>query len=215
MQKTVQKEKTEPFISFEGGEGAGKTTQICKLEELYKSQGRSVLVTREPGGGPHADKIRSLLLSVEMKGMVALAELFLYEASRAQHVAAVIVPALQAKTLVLCDRFSDSSLVYQGIARNLGEELVDRLNTIATDNLKPDLTFIFDLDPLLGLKRLASRSLDRMEQERLQFHQDVRKGYQKLAQEEPLRCHKLDANQSPEKIHEEICVVLRKRKFLL
>jgi len=198
------------FLTFEGGEGGGKTTQIAKLAHALEAQGRSVTVTREPGGSQIANRIRSLLLDPKMKGLVPLAELFLYEASRAQHLHDTIRPALEAGHIVICDRFADSSLVYQGAARGLNGKLVRELNRIATSGLRPDRTFVLDLDPRIGLARVGSRGiLDRIEKEALSFHQAVRAGFRRLAREEPRRVKLIDASRSRDDIHAAIVRHLR------
>jgi dTMP kinase len=193
------------FLTFEGGEGAGKTTQIARLAHALEAQGRTVTVTREPGGSRIANRIRSLLLDPKMKGLVPLAELFLYEASRAQHLHDTIRPALEAGHVVICDRFADSSVVYQGVARGLKAPLVRELNRLATAGLKPDRTLVLDLDPRIGLARVGSRGiLDRIEKEALSFHQAVRAGFRRLAKEEPRRVRLIDASRSRDDIHEAI-----------
>jgi len=203
------------FITFEGGEGVGKTTQIARLAQIFEKQGHRVIVTREPGGSNTANRIRSLLLDAKMKGLVPLAELFLYEASRAQHVQEVILPALKSGHIVICDRFADSSSVYQGVGRKLAPNLVTKLNKIATNGLQPTLTFVLDLNPQIGLARVGARGiLDRIEKETLSFHLAVRNGFKKLAKQEPKRCILINASQSRDEIHENIITVLRKRKFL-
>jgi dTMP kinase len=207
-----RKAKKGLFLTFEGGEGTGKTTQIARLAKAMEAQGRRVVVTREPGGSHIANQIRSLLLDQKMKGLVPLAELFLYEASRAQHVKDVIAPALKDGKVVICDRYTDSSIVYQGAARGLPAKLVELLNGIATGGVFPQLTFFLDLDPRIGLARVGSRGiLDRMEKEALSFHQAVRKGYRKLAQLEPKRFRVVDASKSRDEIHETIMQQLEKR----
>jgi dTMP kinase len=206
-----RKAKRGIFITFEGGEGVGKTTQIAKLAHAFEAAGRSVVVTREPGGSQIANRIRSLLLDPKMEGLVPLAELFLYEASRAQHVADIIRPALSAGKVVICDRFADSSVVYQGAARGIAGTLVTKLNQIATAGLKPQLTFFLDLDPRIGLARVGARGiLDRMEKEALSFHQAVRKGYRALAKKEPRRFRVINAADSRDRIHENILDALGK-----
>ncbi|MGZ3710568.1 MAG: dTMP kinase [Bdellovibrionota bacterium] len=193
------------FITFEGGEGVGKTTQIAKLAQAFEAKGHRVVVTREPGGSKIANRIRSLLLDPEMKGLVSLAELLLYEASRAQHVAEVIRPALELGKVVICDRFADSSVVYQGAARGISGALVEKLNAVATGGLKPNITFVLDLDPRIGLARVGARGiLDRMEKEALSFHKAVRKGYKNLLKREPRRCRRINAAESRDRIHEHI-----------
>jgi dTMP kinase len=203
------------FLTFEGGEGGGKSTQIRLLEKAYLATGREIIVTREPGGNPIADRIRDLLLSKELNGVVPLAELFLYQASRAQHVAELIEPALARGAIVICDRFADSSVVYQGVGRGLGKALVAKLNTIACQGRKPDLTFILDLDPRVGLVRVGKRAeLDRIESEKISFHQAVRRGFLALAKAEPRRCRVLDARLEPQILAQEIEKTLRRRGLL-
>lgn len=205
------KTKAGIFLTFEGGEGAGKTTQIAKLAKAFESSGRRVVVTREPGGSQIANRIRSLLLDPKNDGLVPLAELFLYEASRAQHVQDVIAPALKAGQVVICDRFTDSSIVYQGAARGLDANLVRELNGYATGGLKPRLTFVLDLDPRIGLARVGARGiLDRMEKEALAFHRSVRNGYLALAKAEPKRFRVIDASRSRDQMHEAILEALEK-----
>lgn len=200
-----RKAKTGLFLSFEGGEGAGKTTQIAKLAHALEASGHTVVVTREPGGSQIANRIRSLLLDPKMKGLVSLAELFLYEASRAQHVHDTILPALEKGHTVICDRFADSSVVYQGVARGLKAPLVATLNKIATGGIKPHRTLVLDLDPRIGLARVGSRGiLDRIEKEALSFHEAVRKGFRRLAKAEPRRVRLIDASRSRDDIHEQI-----------
>jgi dTMP kinase len=197
------------FVSFEGGEGVGKTTQIARLAKTFEADGRKVTVTREPGGSQIANRIRSILLDPKNKGLVPLAELFLYEASRAQHVSDVIQPALAAGHVVICDRFADSSIVYQGVARGLAADFVHKLNQIATGGLAPDVTLVLDLDPRIGLARVGSRGiLDRMEQEALSFHQAVRAGFLALAKKNRRRCRVIDASRSRDSIHEQIIEAL-------
>ncbi len=196
------KAKAGLFVTFEGGEGAGKTTQIARLARAFEAQGRRVIVTREPGGSHIANRIRSLILDPKMKGIVPLAELFLYEASRAQHVRDVVKPALAAGHVVICDRYVDSSVVYQGAGRGLEAPRVKRLNDLATGGLYPQLTLLLDLDPRIGLARVGTRGiLDRMEKEALSFHQAVRAGFLALAKKERRRFRVIDASLSRDQIH--------------
>ncbi|HVP57076.1 MAG TPA: dTMP kinase [bacterium] len=181
------------FITLEGIEGSGKSTQAAKLRDFLVARGLDVVVTREPGGSPIAEKIRKILLDPSNKKMVPLAELFLYEASRTQHVAEIIAPALRAGKCVVCDRFFDASTAYQGAARGIDTAAVERLNLLATGGLVPDLTIVLDLDPETGLKRLG-RSPDRLESESLEFHRRVRRGYLELAAREPGRVKVVDAS---------------------
>jgi dTMP kinase len=188
------------FITFEGGEGSGKTTQLKALLTHLRSLDRDVLETRDPGGTAIGNQVRGLLLDGENARMAALAELFLYEASRVQLVQEVIRPALAADRIVLCDRFTDSTVAYQGYGRGLDRDLIGRLNHLAANGLRPDLTLLLDLDPAVGLARVSKRLTDshlrrdRLEDERLEFHQRVQAGYRALAAEEPGRLMVLDAS---------------------
>ncbi len=187
------------FITFEGGEGSGKTTQLKALLAHVHALHGAAVQTRDPGGTAIGNQVRELLLNGDNVRMSALAELFLYEASRAQLVREVIRPALAAGRVVLCDRFTDSTFAYQGYGRGLDLDLVERLNAVAADGLRPDLTFLLDLDPAAGLARAAERlahprqARDRLEGEVLEFHQRVRAGYRALAAREPDRVVVLDA----------------------
>jgi dTMP kinase len=181
------------FITLEGIEGSGKSTQAARLRDHLQARGLDVVVTREPGGSPIAEKIRKILLDPSNKKMVPLAELFLYEASRTQHVAEIIAPALEAGKCVICDRFFDASTAYQGSARGIDTGAVERLNLLATGGIKPDLTIVLDLPADAGLKRLG-RSLDRLESESLEFHRRVREGYLRIAAGDPERVKVVDAS---------------------
>jgi dTMP kinase len=189
------------FITFEGGEGSGKTTQLTALVTHLRSLREDPIQTRDPGGTAIGNQVRELLLNRENVRMSSLAELFLYEASRAQLVQEVIRPALAAGRIVLCDRFTDSTVAYQGYGRGLDLDLVERLNAVAADGLRPDVTFFLDLDPVVGLARAAERRAqprqrrDRLEDEVLEFHQRVQTGYRALAAREPERVVILDAAQ--------------------
>jgi dTMP kinase len=185
------------FITLEGIEGSGKTTQIELLKELLTANGFEVLLTREPGGSPIGEKIRHILLDTANAAMEPLTELFLYEASRTQHVEEVIGPALKAGKAVLCDRFYDASTAYQGYARGIGAASVADLNLVATGGQKPDLTIVLDLPVSDGLRRLG-QSLDRIEGEEATFHEKVRRGYLEIAKTEPARVKVVDASGSPE-----------------
>lgn len=176
------------FITFEGIEGCGKSTQLARLAELLQGSGHRVRTTREPGGCPIADAVRRILLDSANHAMDCRSELLLYAAARAQHVAEVIRPALAAGEIVLCDRFSDATLAYQGYGRGLALALIEDLNRIATDGLVPDLTLLLDFPVETGLARARSRNSDRsgpdegrFEEESLAFHDRVRAGYLTLA----------------------------------
>ncbi len=185
------------FISFEGSEGGGKTTQAYILAESLRSAGYDVLTTREPGGTPLGTSIRELLMHAkEGHGMCPETELLLFAADRAQHVREVIAPALSAGKIVLCDRYCDSTTVYQGVARALAPEQVAWINAFATQGTLPDLTFVLDLPAADGLARARSQTgtkPDRMEQEALSFYRKVRQGFLDLAQAEPARFRVIDA----------------------
>jgi dTMP kinase len=188
------------LISFEGGEGAGKTTLIERVHQELSVRGLQVVKTREPGGSELAEKIRALLLQNHQEAISADAEVLLFLAARAQHLHVLIRPALEAGKIVLCDRFNDSTVAYQGIARGLGKERVAQMCTWVSGNVTPALTLYLDIDPTLGLARAkqASGTVDRMEAEKLSFHQKVRDAFQQLAQENPARIKALSAQESPD-----------------
>jgi dTMP kinase len=196
------------FISFEGGEGCGKSTQIRLLSERLQAAGHSVLQTREPGGTPLGEAIRNLLQhDAAGEGMAPEAELLLFTASRAQLSRACIQPALDAGQVVLCDRFMDSTTVYQGVARQIDSASVSTINQFAVGDTRPALTILIDLPPEIGLARVRARSggeLDRMEQEAIEFFEAVRAGYLKLAESEPERFLVLDGSQSVEALQAQI-----------
>lgn len=182
------------FITFEGVEGCGKTTQIKLLSNFLETKGICTVLTREPGGCPIADKIRAILLDAENGSLSPLSELMLYAASRAQHVGEVIAPALKEGKIVLCDRFCDATVAYQSFGRGLDRSLIDMLNNHACQGVTPNLTVLVDCDPQIGLKRARQRiettngpREERFELEALPFHERVRSGYQQLASEQPDR----------------------------
>lgn len=179
------------FIAFEGGEGAGKSTQEGMLAESLVARGHSVVRTREPGGTPAGEQIRHVLLSPDFDGLDPRAEALLFAASRGEHVARVIRPALQRGDVVICDRYIDSSVAYQGYGRELGPDRVRDLSLWATGGLLPDLTVVLDVDPEIGLARFAQR--DRLEAEPLEYHRAVRAAFLALAEAEPDRYLVLDA----------------------
>lgn len=192
------------FITFEGIEGAGKSTQIRLLEKALKVQKFSVVITREPGGSIIGNQIRKILLDPKNKKLTPLTELLLYEADRAQHVEEIITPALIEKKIVISDRYMDASTVYQGVARKLDDALVAKLNRIATRLLLPDLTIVLDCPPKEGFHRLKKRKLDRIEKEKLSFHEEIRRGYLELAKEFPRRVKVINGLQDPKRIHKQI-----------
>lgn len=191
------------FISFEGTEGVGKTTLIRKLFQYYQDQGEQVVLTREPGGTPLAEQIRSVLLKVDYtEKMCPDTELLLIYAARAQHLNQVILPALNAGKMVLCDRFTDASYAYQCAGRGLSKTTLELLNQNFVSRM-PDMTFWLDAPIELGMSRARDRGeLDRFEQEKISFFEQVRTGYQELYQKFPERIKKLDATQSPEQVFE-------------
>lgn len=198
------------FITFEGPEGSGKSTQARQLKETLEKRGYPVVLTREPGGTPVGDAIREILLNPDFSSMEPLAELFLYEASRNQHVNEVIRPALERDTIVLSDRYQDASIVYQGVARNLDPDLVNSLNELATEALNPDLTFILDVETQNGLKQARGTDDkydckgDRIEQESSEFHETVRQAYRELSEQEPERCKLIPRSGDVNEVHEVI-----------
>ena len=190
------------FITFEGIDLCGKTTQAKLLVAHLKDKGFDVLLTREPGGPGISEKIRQILLNPENHAMTSMAELLLYEASRAQHTEELIRPALSDGKLVICDRFGDASFAYQGHGRRLGGELVRRLNDMATGGLSPDLTIVLDLPPEEAARRAEGKDwqADRLEGEKIDFHRRVREGYLRLAEEEPERVRVIDGRGPVEQI---------------
>jgi dTMP kinase len=188
------------FISFEGTEGVGKTTLIRRIFEYLQTQGQDVVLTREPGGTPMAEKIRNLLLSVDEEPMANDTELLLMYAARAQHVQQVIAPALAAGKTVLCDRFTDASFAYQCAGRGLSAEKLALLNDHFV-SIMPQLTFWLDAPTELGMSRARARgALDRFEQEKAIFFEKVRAGYADLHQQQPARIKRLDATQSADQV---------------
>lgn len=190
------------FVTLEGGDGSGKTTQIRALESYLSSLGKPCLVTREPGGTELGAMLRRVLLEAGGAPIAPSSELFLYLADRAQHVAEVIRPAIAAGKIVLCDRFTDSTLAYQGYGRGLDLGLLRQFNSVADDGTRPDLTLLLDCSIEVGLGRTASRQAqaqddapkeDRFEREKLEFHEKVRAGFLDLARQEPGRFRVIDA----------------------
>ncbi len=200
------------FISFEGGEGSGKSTQIRKLAALLSRQGREVILTREPGGTPLGEAARSIILDPAFDPD-GLTELFLLEASRHDHVESLIRPALDSGAVVLADRFADSSTVYQGRVRGLDENMVRQLNHWATGGLKPHRTLIFDLDPEEGVARALGRNADsggndRLDEEPMEFHRMIRRAFLDLAAGEPERFRIVDASGDEDRVFERVLAML-------
>ncbi|MBC8104244.1 MAG: dTMP kinase [Cytophagales bacterium] len=193
------------FLTFEGPDGGGKTTQITRLAERLTVQGYTVTRTREPGGDLVGEKVRDLLLH----GAVSPeAELLLFAAARAQNVEAVVRPALEAGHVVLCDRFTDSTIAYQGYGRGLPLDLIARLNAFATRGLMPDKTFLLDLPPATGLSRQRASEQDRLDRETLDFHQRVRSGFLETVKADPDRIAVLDASRPALDIADRLWAIL-------
>ena len=196
------------FITFEGIEGSGKSTQLKLLSGYLKAKGLSVLTTEEPGGTKIGLKVREILLAPE-NSMNPLTELLLYNTSRAQHVREVIYPALMQGTVVICDRFFDSTVAYQGHARGIDMAVIKTLNEIAAPDLKPFITFLLDMDVEEGLRRnVKARKRDRLELETVEFHKRVQEGYFEIAKEEPERVKIINASGSTEEVHKRIIEAL-------
>ena len=206
------------FITFEGIEGSGKSTQMEMAAEYLEREGREVVSVREPGGTPLGERIRALLLTKEEEVIEPWSELLLYEACRAELVAKVIAPALKAGKVVLCDRFTDSTIAYQGYARGLAKEVIANLNGVAAQGLTPDMTILVDCPVEVGLgralKRTAERAADgratedRFEQEAVAFHERVRAGFLGLAAEDPGRVKVVDGAAEIPVIHKDICGII-------
>ncbi|MEO0084671.1 MAG: dTMP kinase [candidate division WOR-3 bacterium] len=192
------------LIAFEGIEGSGKTTQAELLYNYLKEKSIPCLFSREPGGTPIGESIRAILLDPKNKQMHAKTELLLYLANRCQHTYEKIIPALRAGMVIIIDRFSDSSLAYQGKGRDLTFKVVSRLNKFATFGVKPDLVILLDVPVAVGLARTQNKELDRLEQETLKFHEKVRQGYWQLAKRAPKRIKIFDGTQPVEKIQSAI-----------
>ena len=199
------------FITFEGTDGAGKTTQIQRLKADLRQTGYDVCLTREPGGTPISEQIRDMLLNPDHSEMAATTELLLYAASRAQHVSEVIKPALEGGKVVISSRFADAMVVYQGYGRGLDLERINHLNRIATDGVTPDVTFVLDLPVEIGLQRVQNSrgGLDRLEREKIEFHRRLREGYQILAKQEPQRLKIIDSQVNSEQVYAQIQAIIQ------
>lgn len=194
------------FITFEGPDGCGKTTQMKLLAEYLEKKGEEVVLTREPGGKGLGEKVREILLNYD--GEVSdRCESFLFLADRAQNIDIIVNPAVKAGKIVLCDRHIDSTVAYQGYGRGLDIERINMLNNLATNGKKPDLTFVFDVDVETSMKRVGKEK-DRMESAGIDFHNRVRQGYLELAKQEPNRIKVIDATKSIEEIHDEVIKIL-------
>ena len=207
------------FISLEGDDGAGKTTAARNIKNELEKMGLEVVYTREPGGSPIAEQIRQILLDPANKAMDAKTEAVLYAASRNQHVKDTILPALQEGKIVLCDRFLDSSIAYQGYGRKLGADRIEHLNDFVLEGLRPDLTLFFEVSDETGHKRMVSRGdMNRLDQESRQFHEDVRQGFRKIKSNpaNTERIHVVNAEGSVEEVLEQsmkiICEYIKSKK---
>ncbi|GAK48375.1 thymidylate kinase [Secundilactobacillus oryzae JCM 18671] len=202
------------FITFEGPDGAGKTT-VLKLvaEQLNEILGDQMILTREPGGNPISEQIRNIILDRKNTEMDVRTEALLYAAARRQHLVETILPALQSDKIVLCDRYVDSSIAYQGAGREIGEQEVADMNLFATGGLTPDLTLYFEVPVTVGLARIkqhrAADDVDRLDLEKQAFHDRVHSAYEKLAQENPERIRTIDATQPVEKVVNETLMILK------
>lgn len=205
------------FITFEGGEGAGKSTQIERLKSRLQHLAQPVLVTREPGGSPYAEELRAFILGGHAKQLGPFAEALLFAAARIDHLDKTIGPALKGGIHVLCDRFADSTRAYQGSLGNIDKGLIEQLEKVTLQGVKPDLTFILDLPAETGLARAGARQAgkgegaDRFEEEDISFHQSLRQAYLSIARSEPKRCVVINADQDPDEVETAIWAALQER----
>lgn len=198
------------FITLEGPDGCGKSTQSALLVRALRKKGFQVVHTREPGGTSFAENLRRILLNPKYR-ILPLSELLLYEASRAQHTQEVILPALKKGKIVVCERYTDATIAYQGYGRGLNLSAIQQLNKIATGNLVPDCTLVLDMPVHQAMKRAENKIKDRLEQEKNSFHRRVRKGYFALAKKEPKRVKLISAHGSVQEVHERIWKLIEKQ----
>lgn len=202
------------FVTFEGGEGAGKTTQIARLSQTLRERGHDVVATREPGGTPAADAIRALVLSGAVEASGPESEAILFAAARLDHIEIVIRPALKRGAVVLCDRFLDSTRVYQGMAPGADAEFLRIVEDAVLEDVRPSLTFILDLPAAIGLERARRRreddAADRFEKETLDLHEARRQGFLQIARDEPSRCVVIDAARSEDEVAHAIASVVER-----
>jgi dTMP kinase len=208
--------KSAPFVTFEGGEGTGKSTQARLLADRLALAGIGCVVTREPGGSPFAEEIRALLLGGQLPARTAIAEALLFLAARTDHVAHTIAPALAAGQWVICDRFSDSTRVYQGIAGRVPKATLAELDRLVLAGLRPDLTLMFDMAPEIGLARAGARrgagsGADPYEGRDLAYHRELREGFRAIAADEPDRCVLIDAEGTPDQVAARVWVAVASR----
>lgn len=197
------------FITIEGTEGVGKTTNMAFIKAWLEAKKLPYISTREPGGTPLAEQVRELLLAPRAELVCSASELLLMFAGRAQHIDQVIEPALVEGNWILCDRFTDATYAYQGAGRNMGSDLISKLETLVQGSLRPDLTLILDIPVEIGLKRASARSEpDRFELEQVEFFERVRRGYLGIAEQDPGRCKLIDASQPLEQVQSQITAVL-------
>lgn len=202
------------FITIEGVEGSGKSSSTNDVVNRLRKEGYDIITTREPGGTPIAEKIRNIILDVNNTNLDPRAEALLYAASRRQHLIEKVWPALKQGKIVICDRFIDSSLAYQGGARNLGIENITNINMFATENTWPDLTLLFDIDPELGLDRIRKnqgREVNRLDLEKIEFHKKVRETFLNLAKKYHDRYVIIDASKSQKEVEEEVYNIIKER----
>ncbi len=221
MKRTVENKQTRRnapgwLITFEGGEGGGKSTQITRLRARLIKAGFQVIALREPGGTVISEQIRTVVLSSKNTGMAFTTEVLLFQAARAQIYREIVLPSLIAGKVVLMDRSRDSSVVYQGMVRGFGLDLIEKLNNISTQDTYPNLTFLLDLEAKLGLlRRQQSEEINRLDQESLQFHKHVRRAYQQLVQTDKMdRWELIDASQSQRQVELAIWRIIQDRLFI-
>ena len=216
MPESLQKSKGL-FITFEGGEGSGKTTQVKMLAEYLEEQGRDVVLTREPGGTAEAEKIRDLLVQSDGGNWEAIEECLLLFAARSHHVRTIIIPALLAGKIVICDRFTDSTMAYQGYGLGLDIERIEQINKVVLKNFTPHITFLLDIPADQGLARSKKRlgdensNEDKYESLDVEFHEKLRRGFLDLARHNPHRMHVINATEAIKSIHKSIARILEDR----
>lgn len=199
------------FISFEGGEGSGKSTQAKKLYDYFKAKGEDVILTREPGGTDVAEQIREILVTGSVDKLDKKTELLLHYAARTEHIRKVIKPAFNEGKIVITDRYFDSTIAYQGYGHGLNLEFIAKLNDFIVEDIKPDITFLFDIELKVGIERAKGRSTDnekRYESMNLGFHERLKAGFLKIAENEPERCFIINANDSIENLHIKVLGIL-------